>query len=202
MSVLSGEDHKKIVKQRSSSGGYDHNLYQIVLLDKENILYPPTEKLPEENEKIISGIAEKFSFQDNPKKVITDNKKSLKTERIKEELIKLNLGKKSIDKIILNYSLEDIEKKIDLLRIKKNVVNPAGWLIAALKANYLNPESYKEKNYEEEKIMETEEVESESKIVKLNKLALKKKEKEEKDRLYMEESLKWIEQNLVQKFEM
>ena len=61
----------------------------------------------------------------------------------------------------------------------------AGWLIAALKANYLNTESY-----EEENIMETEEVESESKIVRLNKLALKKKEKEEKDRLYMEESLK------------
>jgi len=39
-------------------------------------------------------------------------------------------------------------------------------------------------------------VESESKIVKLNKFSLKKKEKEEKDRLYMEESLKWIEQNL------
>ncbi|MBA7532859.1 hypothetical protein ES705_25089 [subsurface metagenome] len=39
-------------------------------------------------------------------------------------------------------------------------------------------------------------MESESKIVKLNKLALKKKEKEEKDKLFMEESLKWIEQNL------
>ena len=195
---------KKIVKQKSSSGGYDHNLYQIVLLDKENILYPPAEKLPEENEKVISGIAKEspYSNQDNPKKVITDNKKSLKTERIKEELEKLNLDKKSIDKIISNYSLEDIEKKIDLLRIKKNVVNPAGWLIAALKANYLNPESSKEENDEEEKITETEEMESESKIVKLNKLALKKKEKEEKDRLYMEESLKWIEQNLVQRFEM
>ena len=193
---------KKMVKQRSSSGGYDHNLYQIVLLDKENILYPSAEKLPEEKEEIVSGIAEKFYFQDNPKKVIIDNKKSLKAERIKEELEKLNLDKKSIDKITLNYSLEDIEKKIDLLRIKKNVVNPAGWLITALQANYLNPKSYREKNDEEEKIMETEEVESESKIVKLNKLALKKKEKEEKDRLFMEENLKWIEQNLVQRFEM
>jgi len=156
---------KKVIKQRSSSGGYDHNLYQIVLLDKENILYPPTEKLPEEKEEIISGIAEKFSFQDNPKKVITDNKKSLKTESIKEELEKLNLDKKTIDKIILNYSLEDIEKKLDLLEIKKNVISPAGWLVAALKANYLNPESYREENNEEEKIIETEEVESESKIV-------------------------------------
>jgi hypothetical protein len=162
---------KKMVKQRSSSGGYDHNLYQIVLLDKENILYPPAAKLPEENEKVISGIAEESPssnqqrLKNNPKKVISDNKKSLKTEKMKEELKKLNLDKKSIDKIILNYSLEDIEKKIDLLRIKRNVVNPAGWLIAALKANYLNPESSKEENDEEEKIMETEEMESESKQI-------------------------------------
>ncbi|MGB6371353.1 MAG: helix-turn-helix domain-containing protein [Atribacterota bacterium] len=193
---------KKIIKQKFSTGGYDHNLYQIVLLDKENILYPPVEKLPEEKEEIISGIAEKFSFQDNPKKVDTDSKKSLKTERIKEELEKLNLDKKSIDKIILNYSLEDIEGKINLLRIKRNVINPAGWLITALQANYLHPESSKEENDEEEKIMETEEVESESKIVKPNKLSLKKKEKEEKERLFIEESLKWIEQNLAQRFEM
>jgi len=117
-------------------------------------------------------------------------------------LEKINLDKKSIDKIILKYSLEDIEEKLDLLEIKRNVVNPAGWLITALQVNYLNPESYREENDEEEKIMETEEMESESKIVKLNKLALKKKEKEEKDRLYMDEDLKWIEQNLVQRFEM
>jgi hypothetical protein len=189
---------KKVVKQRSISGGYDHNLYQIVLLDKENILYPPAEILPEEKEEIVSGIAEELpcSNQNNPKKVITDNRKSLKTERIKEELKKLNLDKKSIDKTILNYSLEDIEEKLDLLEIKKNVINPAGWLITALQANYLNPESYREENGAEEKIMETEEVESESKIVKLNKLALKKKEKEEKERLFIEENLKWVRQNL------
>jgi len=78
-------------------------------------------------------------------------------------LKKLNLDKKSIDKIILNYSLEDIEGKIDLPNTKRNVVNPAGWLITALQANYLNPESYREENDEEEKIIETEEVESVSK---------------------------------------
>jgi len=181
---------KKMIKQKSSSGGYDHNLYQIVLLDKENILYPPAEKLPEEKEKIISGIDGKFSFQDNPKKVIIDNKKSLKTERIKEELEKLNLDKKSIDKIILNYSLEDIEEKIDLLQIKRNVINPAGWLIAALQANYLNPESFKEENDG------IEEEEQKNKIAKLEKISLEQKEKEEKERLFIEENLKWIEQNL------
>jgi len=182
---------KKVVKQRSSSGGYDHNLYQIVLLDKENILYPPAERLPEENEEIISGIAGKFSFQNNPKKVIIDNKKSLKTERIKEELKKLNLDKKSIDRTILNYSLENIEEKLDLLEIKRNVVNPAGWLITSLQANYLNPESCGEEYDEEEKIVETEEMEPESKSIKPEKLILKKKLEETK-RLSREEELEWI----------
>ena len=182
---------KKVVKQRSSSGGYDHNLYQIVLLDKENILYPPAEKLPEEKEEIISGIEESpSSNQNNPKKVIIDNKKSLKTERIKEKLKKLNLDKKSINKIILNYSLESIEEKIDLLQIKRNVINPAGWLITALKANYLHPESSKEENDE------IEEDEQKNKIAKLEKISLEQKEKEEKERLFIEENLKWIEQNL------
>jgi hypothetical protein len=183
---------KKIVKQKSSSGGYDHNLYHIVLLDKENILYPPAERLPEENEKVISGIAEESpsSNQNNPKKIITDNKKSSKEERIKEELEKLNLDKKSIDKIILNYSLEDIEEKLGLLEIRRNVINPAGWLITALQANYLNPESLKEENDG------IEEEEHKNKIAKLEKISLKQKEKEEKERLFIEESLKWVEQNL------
>jgi hypothetical protein len=35
---------KKVVKQRSSSGGYDHNLYQIGLLDQDRILLPLSRK--------------------------------------------------------------------------------------------------------------------------------------------------------------
>jgi len=64
-----------------------------------------------------------------------------KKERIKEELKKLNLDKKSIDKIILNYSLENIEEKLELLQIKRKVVNPAGWLITALKEDYATLEA-------------------------------------------------------------
>jgi len=92
------------------------------------VLLPPAEKLPEETEEAISGIAEESpsSNQNNPNKIVTDNKKSLKTERIKEELEKINLDKKSIDKIILNYPLKEIEEKLDLLEIKRNVINPAG----------------------------------------------------------------------------
>ena len=65
---------KKVIKQRSASGGYDHNLYQIVLLNKENILYPPVEKLPEEKEE-----------NDEEEKII-------ETEEIKSENVITNHG--------------------------------------------------------------------------------------------------------------
>jgi hypothetical protein len=152
---------KKVVKQKSSSGGYDHNLYQIGLLDKDRVLLPPVERLPEDKEEIISGIAEEApsSKQNNPKK-----------ERRKEELKKLNLDKKSIDKTILNYSLEDIEEKLELLQIKRKVVNPAGWLITALKEDYATLEAYE----------------------KPEELIPPIKKKEEIKRLPREEELKWI----------
>ena len=137
------------------------------LLDKDRILLPPVERLPEDKEKIISGVEEEAppSNQNNPQKVIMD-----KEERIKEELKKLNLDKKSIDKTILNYSLEDMEEKLELLQIKRKVVNPAGWLIAALKKDYATLESYE----------------------KPEELLPPVKKKEEIKRLPREEELKWI----------
>ena len=177
---------KKVVKQKSSSGGYDHNLYQIILLDQEKVLLPPVERCPEETEEVISGIVEEFPShnQDNPKRINTDNIKSLKKNRIIEELKRLKVDKKSIGKIILNYSPEDIEEKLDLLEIKRNVINPAGWLVSALQANYPNPKSYKkEDNYEE--TIKTEEIEPE-------KILPPKKGKEKVKRLSREEELEWI----------
>ena len=184
---------KKVVKQRSPSGGYDHNLYQLVILDKERVLLPPTERLPEETEEVISGIAEEppYHNQNNPKRIDTDDKKSLKKNKIIEELKKLKLDKNTIGKIILNYSLEDIEEKLDLLETKRNVINPAGWLVAALLANYPNSESYREENDEEEKT-KTEGIQSENKILKPEKIFPQKKEKEEIKRLSREEELEWI----------
>jgi hypothetical protein len=99
-------------------------------------------------------------------------------------LKRLKVDKKSIGKIILNYSPEDIEEKLDLLEIKRNVINPAGWLVSALQANYPNPKSYKkEDNYEE--TIKTEEIEPE-------KILPPKKGKEKVKRLSREEELEWI----------
>ena len=75
---------KKVVKQQSSSGGYDHNLYQIgFLLDKDRILLPPVERLPEDKEEIISGIAEEApsSNQNNSQKERIKDKRRM--EKIK-----------------------------------------------------------------------------------------------------------------------
>ena len=80
------------------------------------------------------------------------------------------IPKKSIDKIILNYSYEDIEEKLEFLRIKRKVVNPAGFLITALKEGYTS--------------LEADE--------KTEELLPPVKKKEEIKRLPREEELKWI----------
>ncbi|HZK41179.1 MAG TPA: hypothetical protein VFC91_06480 [Atribacterota bacterium] len=72
------------------------------------------------------------------------------------------------------------------------LINPAGWLIAALQVNYLNPESSKEENDEGEKIIKTEEMQPESKIMRPEKINRKKKPDEETKRLFREEELEWI----------
>jgi len=90
----------------------------------------------------------------------------------------LKLDKNTIAKIILNYSLEDIEEKLDLLGIKRNIINPAGWLVAALQANYFNPESYKRED-------EGEEIQPE-------RILLPKRGKEEIKGLSREKKLEWI----------
>jgi hypothetical protein len=183
---------KKVVKQKSSSGGYDHNLYQIILLDQEKVLLPPVERCPEETEEVISGIAGEYPShnQDNPKKINTDNIKSLKKNRIIEELKRLKLDKESISKIILNYSPEGIEEKLDLLEIKKKVINPAGWLVAALQGNYPTSEYYKKE--EEEETTKTEEMELERRTMKTERALLPMRVKEGTGRLSREESLGWI----------
>ena len=72
------------------------------------------------------------------------------------------------------------------------LINLAGWLIAALQANYLNPESSKEENDEGKKIIKTEEMQPESKIMRPEKINLKKKPDEEIKKLSREEELEWI----------
>jgi len=66
---------------------------------------------------------------------------------IKEQLRDLDFEEKFIEQILKEYSPKKIEEKLDLLLIKRNIQNPAGWLMAALKNDYQDPE---QERYEEE----------------------------------------------------
>jgi hypothetical protein len=70
-----------------------------------------------------------------------------KMQAIREQLIHLDFKKSLIEKLLKEYSSKKIEKKLDLLLNRRNIQNPAGWLVAALKNDYQDPE---QERYDEE----------------------------------------------------
>jgi len=59
-----------------------------------------------------------------------------KMRAVREQMVKLDFKEKFIEKILKEYSTKKIEEKLDLLLEKRNIQNPAGWLMAALKNDY------------------------------------------------------------------
>ena len=59
---------------------------------------------------------------------------------IKEQLLDLDFKESFIEKLLKDYSSKKIEEKIELLKFKRNIQNPAGWLSAALKNDYQDPD--------------------------------------------------------------
>jgi hypothetical protein len=70
-----------------------------------------------------------------------------KMQAIREQLIDLDFKESLIEKLLKEYSPKKIEKKLDLLLNRRNIQNPAGWLVAALKNDYRDPE---QERYDEE----------------------------------------------------
>jgi hypothetical protein len=70
-----------------------------------------------------------------------------KMQAIREQLIDLDFKESLIEKLLKEYSPKKIEKKLDLLLNRRNIQNPAGWLVAALKNDYQDPE---QERYDEE----------------------------------------------------
>jgi len=62
-----------------------------------------------------------------------------KMQAVREQLMDLDFEESFIKKLLKDYSLKKIEEKIDLLLNKRNIQNPAGWLMAALKNDYPTP---------------------------------------------------------------
>ena len=68
-------------------------------------------------------------------------------QAIRERMIELDFKEEFIVKILKDYSARKIDEKLDLLLIKRNIQNPAGWLRAALKNDYQDAE---QERYDEE----------------------------------------------------
>jgi len=66
---------------------------------------------------------------------------------IKEQLRDLDFEGKFIEQLLKDYPPKKIEEKLDLLMERRNIQNPAGWLMAALKNDYQDVE---EERYDEE----------------------------------------------------
>ena len=64
-----------------------------------------------------------------------------RVQSIREQLAELAFEEKFIEQLIKDFSPANIEEKLDLLKFRRNIQNPAGWLRTALKNDYQNSES-------------------------------------------------------------
>jgi len=61
-------------------------------------------------------------------------------QAIRERMVESDFEEEFIEKITKEYSLKKIEEKLDLLRERRNIKNPVGWLRTALKNDYQGEE--------------------------------------------------------------
>jgi len=67
-------------------------------------------------------------------------------QAIREQLIDLDFKESFVKQLLKDFDPKKIEAKLDLLLARKNIQNPAGWLLAALKNDYQDPETYSNPN--------------------------------------------------------
>jgi hypothetical protein len=68
-------------------------------------------------------------------------------QSIRGQLKDLDFEGKFIEQLLKEYPPRKIEEKLDQLLIRRNIQNPAGWLVTALKNDYQDPE---QERYDEE----------------------------------------------------
>jgi DNA-binding MarR family transcriptional regulator len=145
---------KKVSKRKTYSGSHMRNIYQLTPFDMEkNIIsignistYLEGKSTPDIRENLPTNNNNVNNINATTKRkkdaVVAVNFKKLKEKgeekvlAIKEQLLDLDFKESFIEKLLKNYSSNKIEEKIELLKFKRNIQNPAGWLSAALKYDY------------------------------------------------------------------
>jgi len=72
-----------------------------------------------------------------------------KMQAVREQLRDLDFEGRFIEQLLKDYPPRKIEEKLDLLKFKRNIQSPAGWLSAALQNDYQDPE---QERYDEEPV--------------------------------------------------
>jgi len=177
---------KKINKRKTTSGNYRRNIYRITPLDREKNTLPLGKIFPSLEEKFTPNLGKNLPINNNNIKHYQYNNKGavadfikLKEEerrkRIKEDLTGLDLKDSFKEKLLKDFPLAKIEEKLELLKEKKNIINPAGWLRAALKYDYQGcPEEESQEVIEEKKAESQRKFSSPEEALRQIKLAKEK----------------------------
>jgi hypothetical protein len=140
---------KKIVRRRAAQGNYHSNLYKVTPIEGAKIEPSLVQNLGEGSAKIAPGVVQNLHPNNNNLKHYQYNNKGVvavvdfiklkeeeRRKRIKEDLTGLDLKDSFIEKLLKDFPLDKMEEKLELLKEKKHIINPSGWLMAALKNDY------------------------------------------------------------------
>jgi len=157
---------KKVSKRKTSSGCHMRNIYQLTPFDMGKNTLPIGNIFPclegnftpdiGENLPTNNNNLKHYQFNNNKERedaVVAVNFKKLKGEErmqvLREQMVQLDFKEELIKKMLKEYSVKKIEEKLDLLMERKNIKSPAGWLMSALKNDYLGEE---QERYDEEPV--------------------------------------------------
>jgi len=182
---------KKVSKGKTASGYYKRNIYQVTPLHRVKNTLSIGNIFSQVEEKITPNPGKKLPINNNNLNitntttrkgdVVADFKKSKekgeeKMQEMKERMRDLDFEGKFIEQLLKDYPLRKIEEKLDLLRERKNIQKPAGWLVAALKNDYQDVEGERPDeesvgqasrlSQDNQKILSTEEVKRRFKLLR------------------------------------
>jgi hypothetical protein len=155
---------KKLNKRKTASGNYRRNIYRITPLDREKNTLPLSKIFPYLEEKFTPNLGKNLPINNNNLKHYQYNNKGVvavvdfiklkeeeRRKRIKEDLTGLDFKDSFREKLLKDFPLDKMEEKLELLKEKKNIINPSGWLLAALKNDYQGSQEEESQEVIEEK---------------------------------------------------
>ena len=155
---------KKMVRRRSAQGNYRSNLYQITPIEGAKIEPGQVQNLDGDSPKFTldqvqnlnpnNNNLKHYQYNNNKGAVAVDFiklKEEERRKRIKEDLTGLDFKDSLREKLLKDFPLDKIEEKLELLKEKKNIINPSGWLMAALKNDYQGSQEEESQEVIEEK---------------------------------------------------